>query len=137
LFRSHELLVKSKRISAFGLKSARISLDIKEEAIILNEEPYPVTVPKSLNCSENKNAIIGIRPDDIEIEKTSDKEGFTVTHVEALGSETLVFFNVNKAQCSGLIRGFSEIRPNDKVKIKIKKRKVVLFFDPNTSQRII
>lgn len=136
MFRSHELLVKSKRISAFGLKSARISLDIKEEAIILNEEPYPVTVPKSLNCSENKNAIIGIRPDDIEIEKTSDKEGFTVTHVEALGSETLVFFNVNKAQCSGLIRGFSEIRPNDKVKIKIKKEKV-LFFDPNTSQRII
>jgi multiple sugar transport system ATP-binding protein len=108
---------------------------LSKEGILVNGELHPVNFLSALKPYLGKQVLVGIRPDGIEVEKSGDGAGFPVTHVELLGAETLVFFLINGVQCAGEVRGMSDFRLNDRVKIKINQNKL-LFFDPESEERI-
>jgi len=85
----------------------------------------------------NKEIIIGIRPEHLNVEKT-EKSGDTglVEVTELLGSETYLFIKLKKATLVARVEPQLEIQVGDHVKVGMKAHKVHLF-DGETEESIL
>ena len=93
--------------------------------------PFSMNFGKRFACSGEEKAVsVGIRPEDIEVGKDSERDNVAgeVILVEPIGSDTLINVEI-AAQVSCKIRmpAASVVREGDRIKLKIPPEKIHLF----------
>ncbi len=91
-----------------------------------------------LKDHSNKEIILGIRPEDIRLERNNNNaieiEALTDV-VEPMGNETFIYFEIEKVQFIGRVNPSKELKSGEKIKLYIDPT-CVYFFDKNSSQNI-
>ncbi len=85
-----------------------------------------------------QEVVIGIRPEDISIENTSDNSiglECTLDVIEPMGNETFIYFEVGKTQFIARVKPLHDLKVGGKVKLYIDPEKVYLF-DTKTGNHI-
>jgi len=108
---------------------------------------YSIVVPKPKadllrqKGYENKEVVLGIRPEhitdkplEIEVNANSTFE-FTVDVAELLGSETLIYTDLNKQKLVAKVDARADLKMGSKVTLAFKMEHCH-FFDPETEERI-
>lgn len=124
-----------------------INVDVAKtnKGIHMNFGEYSIKIPKNIESELEKDGyigkeiIIGIRPEDIYIDKkTLSKKTINVNvdYTEFLGHEVLVHFKIGKNNMVARINPNSTIKANDKIKISLNINKVH-YFDKETQKTII
>ncbi|MEZ2218687.1 ABC transporter ATP-binding protein [Rhizobium sp. RCC_161_2] len=94
----------------------------------------PVELLDAPAQAENKDILIGIRPEDISFAADGGVPA-TVTVIEPTGSETHVALEVEGKELTWVMRERAELAPNQKVQLSFKSPNVH-FFDKATQQRL-
>jgi len=91
-----------------------------------------------LKDHSNKEIVLGIRPEDIRLEKNINNaieiEALTDV-VEPMGNETFIYFEIEKVQFIARVNPSKELKSGEKIKLYIDPT-CVYFFDKNSSQNI-
>lgn len=86
------------------------------------------------NILNNKSEVIlGIRPDNFNVENSNVNFEVDVEINEMLGSENIIYFNIGDTKCSAKLSSEKEI--GDKVTLSLNSNNL-LFFDKETTKRI-
>lgn len=83
-----------------------------------------------LNDCIGQEVVIGIRPEDIFIEKTNSKsieQECVLDVIEPMGNETFIYFEIEKVQFIARINPLHDIKVGGKIKLYIDPEKIYLF----------
>jgi len=83
-----------------------------------------------LNDYIGQEVVIGIRPEDIFIEKTNSKsieQECRLDVIEPMGNETFIYFEIEKAQFIARVKPLGNIKVGGKIKLYIDPEKIYLF----------
>lgn len=104
----------------------------KEDEFELDLNKVQISILKDY---ENKEVILGIRPEDIDIVKEDFDIHFALKSVELLGNEFILYGNFNSSPMA--VKTTKPISPDIKEKLKFRiNRKKLYFFDALTQERI-
>ncbi len=95
----------------------------------------PLATESTIKNYIGKKITIGVRPEDISLEKKFDKsvqiEG-TLEVVEPMGNETFVYFEIDNIQFIARVKPISDLKAGDKIELFIDPNKVYFFeYDTN------
>ena len=91
-----------------------------------------------LKGHSNKEIVMGIRPEDIRLEKNTNNviEIVALTDViEPMGNETFIYFEIEKVQFIARVNPSKNLKTGEKIKLFIDPA-CVYFFDKNSNQNI-
>ena len=91
-----------------------------------------------LKDHKNENISMGVRPEDIQLEKNSNNsiEIETLTEVmEPMGNETFIYFEVEKIQFIARVKPSKELKRGEKIKLYVDSSNVY-FFDKQSGKNI-
>jgi len=77
-----------------------------------------------------QEVVIGIRPEDISIEKTNSKsieQECVLDVIEPMGNETFIYFEIEKTQFIARVKPLHDIKVGGKIKLYIESEKIYLF----------
>jgi multiple sugar transport system ATP-binding protein len=102
--------------------------------LILKGDHFQCSAPDNLEIPVGQSVTLGIRPDDLDLVA---RGGFaaTVSVVEMLGSEKLVYANAGDDSLSLLVPSSATVKNGEQVKLKANPKNIHLF-DPTTQSRI-
>ena len=83
-----------------------------------------------LNDCIGQEVVIGIRPEDIFIEKTNSKsieQECVLDVIEPMGNETFIYFEIEKVQFIARVKPLHDIKVGGKIKLYIDSEKIYLF----------
>ena len=83
-----------------------------------------------LNDCIGQEVVIGIRPEDIFIEKTNSKsieQECVLDVIEPMGNETFIYFEIEKVQFIARVKPLHDIKVGGKIKLYIDPEKIYLF----------
>ena len=93
---------------------------------ILKSDAFDLVLPKSWDSISESEAILGFRPHDAQLFAEGGVAG-TVTVVETLGAEKLVYLKVGKNSLSILVPAAEKIRSGDHLRFDLNKDSLHLF----------
>ena len=93
---------------------------------ILKSDAFDLILPKSWDSISESEAILGFRPHDAQLVAEEGVAG-TVTVVETLGAEKLVYLKVGKNSLSILVPATEKIRSGDHLRFDLNKDSLHLF----------
>jgi multiple sugar transport system ATP-binding protein len=91
-----------------------------------------------LKNSTGKEITIGIRPEDISIEKSSDnciELERTLDVIEPMGNESFIYFEVEKVQFIGRVKPLHVLKTGNPINLFIDPQKIYLF-DKNSGDHL-
>jgi multiple sugar transport system ATP-binding protein len=94
---------------------------------------------EALNNLSLKEVYLGIRPEDITIEKNSPSTidiEVKIDVIEPMGNETFIYFELGKDQFIARVKPDEKLKVNEKIKLFIAADKIY-FFDKNSGQNIL
>jgi multiple sugar transport system ATP-binding protein len=99
---------------------------------VSNKESLVISFEQSqkekLASYTNKNVTIGIRPESFTVEPVSDnKVEVIIDIVEQMGSESLLYFDIDGSQFTARSKADTKIRFGDKITLYVKSDTVKLF----------
>ena len=110
-----------------------IKTDIENGNIKLNDTTIPLTQEQKNLLKDKKEVIAGIRPEKMDNPFSGIEIKAKVDISEMLGSEKIVYFNINDIKCSAKIDAQKQF--GEEITLKIDP-KDFLFFDVETKERI-
>ncbi len=110
-----------------------IKTDIENGNIKLNDTTIPLTQEQKNLLKDKKEVIAGIRPEKMDNPFSGIEIKAKVDISEMLGSEKIVYFNINDIKCSAKIDAQKQF--GEEITLKIDP-KDFLFFDIETKERI-
>jgi len=90
------------------------------------QDSFELPVPDFLRALDEKSVILGFRPNDLELVSRGGISG-TVSVVETLGSEKLVYLKLGERTISLLVPSAEKINSGETVLFKIKPESLHLF----------
>ncbi|MDR7079865.1 multiple sugar transport system ATP-binding protein [Neobacillus niacini] len=119
-----------------------IDVSIKEHHLTIGDKKYPLpqTIKEKLAKKgyANKNMLMGIRPEDLQVVEGENKELSITAEVEfseLMGAETLVYFKLNGETVISKINSMEHFDAGQKIQLGINFDKIH-FFDKETELRV-
>ena len=110
-----------------------INAKIENGKIVTESFSFDLNENQKQRLEGKKEIILGIRPDNFNLENSNVAFEAGVEISEMLGSENIVYFNIGDAKCCAKLP--LEYEFNQTVKLSFNSDKI-LFFDPDTTKRI-
>jgi len=98
----------------------------KNKKRIFQQDSFEVHVPDSMKALKETSVILGFRPNELELVSRGGISG-TVSVVETLGSEKLVYLKLDDKTISLLVPTAEKINSGETVRFKIKPESLYLF----------
>lgn len=110
-----------------------ITTKIENDGIYLNEQFIKLTEQQKKLVGERSSIVIGIRPEKMEQSNFNIELNINVDIAEMLGSEKIIYFNINNQKCAAKIDAQKIVETTTTLKINTND---FLFFDAETKERI-
>ena len=110
-----------------------ITTKIENDGIYLNEQFIELTEQQKKLVGERSSIIVGIRPEKMEQSNFNIELNINVDIAEMLGSEKIIYFNINNKKCAAKIDAQKIVETTTTLKINTND---FLFFDAETKERI-
>jgi ABC-type sugar transport system ATPase subunit len=98
----------------------------KNKKRIFQQGSFEVPVPDSMKALKETSVILGFRPNELELVSRGGISG-TVSVVETLGSEKLVYLKLGEKTISLLVPSAKKINSGENVRFKINPESLHLF----------
>ena len=121
-------LVESNISEVIKTLPKKFDVEVVEENFqkILKSDAFDLVLPKYWDSLSESEAILGFRPHDAQLVAEGGVAG-TVTVVETLGAEKLVYLKVGKNSLSILVPAAEKIRSGDQLRFDLNKDALHLF----------